>query len=95
MQALGPLDMTSSQCGGPYTFRTILGWCIIGPIEYRMGSHHTISCNQVRVIEAGIGGNSITKTLFETQTEANDAEIKEMWQSMYPLDVVERCCSIM
>ena len=80
--------MTSSQCGGSYTFRTILGWRIIGPIEDRMGSHGTISCNQVRVAEAGIGENSITKNLFETQAEANDAEVKEMWQRMYELDFV-------
>ena len=46
--------MTSSQCGNPYAFLTILGCCIVGPIEDRMGCHNTISCNRVRVAEAGI-----------------------------------------
>ena len=46
--------MTSSQCGSPYAFLSILGWCIVGPIEDRMGCHNTISCNRVRVAEAGI-----------------------------------------
>ena len=51
-----------------------------------MGSHDTISCNQVRVVEAGIRGNSIAKHHFEIQNELNDVGIKEMWQRMYELD---------
>ena len=45
MQLLESLDVISSQCGGPYAFRTILGGYIVGPIENRMGSHGTITCN--------------------------------------------------
>ena len=45
VQLLESLDVISSQCGGPYAFRTILGWYIVGPIENRMGSHGTITCN--------------------------------------------------
>ena len=89
VQALEPLDVISSQCDGPYAFHTILGWCIIGPIEYRMRSHGTISCNQVRVAEAGMRGNSIAKHHFEIQNEVNDVGIKEIWQMMYELDFVE------
>ena len=48
VQALEPVDVISSQCGGPYAFCTILGWCIVGPIEDRIGSHGTVSCNQVK-----------------------------------------------
>ena len=89
MQALEPVDIISSQCGGPYAFCTILGWCIVGPIEDRMRSHDTISCNQVRVAEAGIRGNSVAKHHFEIQNKVDDAGIKEMWQRMYELDFVE------
>ena len=71
--------MISSQCGSPYAFLTILGWCIIGPIEDRMGSHSTISCNRVRVAEARIRGNLIEKHHFEIQNKVNDIGIKEMW----------------
>ena len=45
VQALEPVDVISSQYGGPFAFCTILGWCIVGPIEDRIGSHDTISCN--------------------------------------------------
>ena len=45
VQALEAVDVISSQCGGSYEFCTILGWCIVGPIEDRIGSHGTVSCN--------------------------------------------------
>ena len=89
VQALEPVDVISSQCGGPYAFCTILGWCIVGPIEDRIGSHGTVSCNRVRVAEAGIRGNSIAKHHFEIQSKVDDIGIKEMWQRMYELDFVE------
>ena len=89
MQALESLDVISIQCGGPYAFCTILGWCIIGPIEDRVGSHGTVNSHQVRVAEAGIRENSFAKHHFETQNEVNDVGIKEMWQRMYQLDFAE------
>ena len=58
-------------------------------MDNKMGSHHTIFDNRVRVAEAGIGGNWIVKYHFETQNELNNVEIKEMWQRMYELDFVE------
>ena len=89
VEASEPLNVISRHCGGHYAFRTILGWCIVGPIEDRMGSHGSICCNQVRVVEAGIRGNSIAKHHFEIQNEVDDVVIKEMWQRMYELDFVE------
>ena len=47
-QVLEPLDVISSQYGGPYAFRIILGWCIVGLIEGRTESHGTISCSRVK-----------------------------------------------
>ena len=89
VQALEPLVVISSQCGDPYAFCTILGWCIVGTIKDRMGGHGTISCNQVRVAEAGIRGDSLAKHHFAIQNEVNDEGIKEMWQRTYELDFVE------
>ena len=82
VQTLEPLDVIPSQCGSPYAFCTILGWCITGPIEDRMRKHVIISCNHVRVVEAGIRGNSIAKHHSEIQNEVNDVGIKEMWKRM-------------
>ena len=76
MQALEPLDVISSQCGGPYAFCTIIGWCIVRPIEDRMGSHGTFSWNWVRVAEGGIRENSLEKYHFEIQNEVNDVGVK-------------------
>ena len=32
VEALQPLDVIPSQQDGPYTYRTILGWCVVRPI---------------------------------------------------------------
>ena len=89
VQALEPLYVLSSQCGGPYVFRTILGRCIVGRSEDRMGSHDTIRCNLVRITEVGIGGNSIAKHHFEIENGVNYVGIKEIWHRMYKLNFVE------
>ena len=33
VQALEPRQVISSQNGGPYAFRTILGWCVVEPMQ--------------------------------------------------------------
>ena len=32
MKVLEPMELISSRNGGPYAYRTKLGWCIVGPI---------------------------------------------------------------
>ena len=41
IQALEPISVISSQDGGPYALQTILGWCIVGPIECTSGKVDT------------------------------------------------------
>ena len=52
IQALEPISVISSQDGGPYALQTILGWCIVGPIECTSGKVDTVSCNHTAVSEA-------------------------------------------
>ena len=32
MKALEPMEIISSRNGGPYAYRTKLGWCLVGPV---------------------------------------------------------------
>ena len=45
IQALEPISVISSPDGGPYALQTILGWCIVGPIECTSGKVGAVSCN--------------------------------------------------
>ena len=33
LAALEPMDIITSQHGGPYAFKTKLGWCVVGPVN--------------------------------------------------------------
>ena len=44
-KAQEPLEVIPSKDGGPYAFRTLLGWCIVGPIG-ETASSTTVSCNR-------------------------------------------------
>ena len=52
IQDLEPISVISSQDGAPYALQTILGWCIVGPIECTSGKVDTVSCNHTAVSEA-------------------------------------------
>ena len=36
VKALEPRELIASKNGGPYTFRTLLGWCIVGPCTVKI-----------------------------------------------------------
>ena len=80
IQALEPISVISSQDGGPYALQTILGWCIVGPIECTSGKVHTVSCNGITVNEAGT--NKIQSHHFEVQDQVKESGIKEILERM-------------
>ena len=48
MKALEPAIIIHSEGGGPYAYKTRLGWCVVGPINY-ISKGITTSCNRVAV----------------------------------------------
>ena len=52
MKALEPREVNPSQNGSPYMFRLILGWCVVGPMQYEKSSD-TSSCNRIMVTAVG------------------------------------------
>ena len=53
VEALEPKAVISSRDSGLYAVKTILGWCVVGPISYSSKNGDKISCNCVSVEEAG------------------------------------------
>ena len=48
MKALEPTKIIESEGGGPYAYKTRLGWCVVGSINC-ISKGITTSCNYVAV----------------------------------------------
>ena len=48
MKALEPVEIIASQDGGPYAYKTKLGWCIVGPIVSNKNGEAS-RCNRIAV----------------------------------------------
>ena len=73
VEALQLLEVIPSQQNGPYAYRNILGWCVVGPIMDEKPD--AVSCNRIAVLQAENG--SIAKHHFEVQNKCEDIDIKE------------------
>ena len=76
------MEVIPSQQDGPYAYRTILGWCVVGPIVDEKPD--VVSCNWIAVLQAENG--SIAKHHFEVQNKCEDIGIKEMLRKIYMSD---------
>ena len=79
-KATEPIEVIPSQEGGPYTFRTILGSCIIGSLEEKMGQP-SLHCNIIKCSSVSI--YQTTKHFLAVDTQVEDTGIKEMLQKLY------------
>ena len=82
-KALKLLEVISSKNGGHYAFRTLLRWCIVGPID-EITSCETVSCNRISVQD--MASKTIASQYFATETAVKDVGIKQMLQKMYAAD---------
>ena len=82
VEALQPFEVIPSQQVGPYAYRTILRWCVVGPIVDEKPD--AVSCFRTAVLQAENG--SIAKHLFQVQNKFEDIEIKEMLRKIYISD---------
>ena len=48
VEPLEPRELIASKNGGPYVFRKLLGWCIVGPM-YSQNKSEKLSCNKIMV----------------------------------------------
>ena len=81
-RALEPVQVIASRDGRPYAMKTVLGWCIVGPIPQINSRNGLLTCNRIAVREAG--SNKIADHYFvvEEQIKSNE-EIPAMLKKIY------------
>ena len=85
--ALEPHEVISSQDGGPYAFRSCLGWCISGPIIKGAENGKAVRCNHIAVTDAG--STKIADHHFVLEDSVKDVTINETLKKMYHTDFSE------
>ena len=85
-EALEPVKVINSENGGPYAFKTVLGWCIVGPVKNSQ-EKRKFCCNRTAVMEAGT--IEIAKHHFEKRNIIAETDIKQMLNKMYEFDFTE------
>ena len=87
LPALEPTEFIRSEAGGPYAYKTKLGWCIVGPIAQGNSGKETITCN--RIVVKDINSSNLANHHFQIKTEVKDVGIEEMFKKMYNQDFCE------
>ena len=85
INALEPMQIIQSEGGGPYAYKTRLGWCIVGPINCTT-EEITMSCNCVAVKDVL---SKLASHHFAMENSVNDISLEEMFQAMYQHDFNE------
>ena len=81
-RALERIKIIPSGNDGPYVMKTVLGWCIVGPISYRNQSEGEISWNRTAVMEAG--SNKIGRHYITVENKLTpDDNVKSMFKKIY------------
>ena len=70
-----------SRYGGPYAFRTIFGWCVVGPVQKEVNLEPNLSWHRVSLTEIGL--NKIANHHFVIEKSVEDMCIKQMLQKIY------------
>ena len=87
-RALEPIKVIPSRNNGPYAMKTVLGWCIVGPISYRNQSEGKISCNRTAVMEAG--RSTVGRHYFAVENKLTlDDDVKSMLKKIYEQEFTE------
>ena len=82
-----PTEFIRSEAGGPYAYKTKLGWCIVGPIAQGNSGKETMTCNRIAVKD--INSSNLANHHFQIKTEVKDVGIEEMFKKMYNQDFCE------
>ena len=62
------IKVPQSRNGGPYVFRTRLGWCIVGPVNGT--KHSSVSCNKIAMRHTAT--NQIGEHSFQSKKEVKE-----------------------
>ena len=79
-KAIEPLEVIPSEQGGPYAYRSILGWCVVGPIDNQ--SNGVVQCNRISI-------SNTSAQHFEVANQIEEDQIETMVQRLYNWDFIE------
>ena len=79
-KALEPLEVIPSEQGGPYAFKTLLGWCIVGTIG-ETTFDTAVTCNRISVQDKV--SKNVASHYFARETEVRDIGIEQMLKKIY------------
>ena len=79
-KALEPQEVIPSKNGGPFAYKSPLGWCVVGPLV-KDAKKGFISCN--RIVVQDVTSGKMASHHFGTTNELKDVSAKQMLQRMY------------
>ena len=86
VRTLEPREVVSSQNRGPYAFKTVLGWCIVGPmINQTKGGK--FCCN--KIILASADTVKLARHYFTVPTKVKETSIENMLKKIDEQDFIE------
>ena len=77
MKALEPIEIISTSNGGPYAYKTKLGWCIVGPITSSR-NNGSVKCHRIAVKDVASGKMSPHHFVLDDESKIEEVGIKEM-----------------
>ena len=84
VEALKPIKVISSKTQGPYAYKTVLGWCVVGPMGVNKAKLKEMKFNNIYVHEE----NSVkrAKHHFALKGPVRETDIATMLRRMYETD---------
>ena len=86
VRVLEPREVISSQNGGLYTFKTLLGWCIGGPMTNQTKAGK-FGCNRIMLPSADTV--KIGRHYFTVSTKIRETSTEKMLKKICKYDFVE------
>ena len=87
MKTLEPTKIIHSEGGLSNAYKTSLGWCVVGPINYMNKKGITTRCNHVAVRDTE--SSKIASQHFAMELSVKDFNLEEMFQAMHWHDFSE------
>ena len=87
VKALEPVKIISSEAQGTYAYKTMLGWCAVGPMGVNKAYLKKLDCNNIYVHEK----NSIKRANhhFALKCPLRETDIPTILRRMYETDFTE------
>ena len=79
IKALQPIEIVQSRNGGPYAFKTRLGWCVVGPVNKT--KRNKVSCNQIAMNQADT--KEVGRHIFQVKKEVKENDLPDMLKQIY------------